>query len=98
MKCCRIKKLYCPKTLGKQLPSAAFPSHSGSTALGGGKKYIFGVPSAAVKKKKIGMPSAPQMILKLPHGREGSEYVFTFLNTYGFYSARTDTQNHPVAH
>ena len=41
------------------------------------------------------------MVLKLPQGHEGSEYVFRFeigQREGGFFSARTDTQNHPVSH
>ena len=41
----------------------------------------------------------PQMVLKLPQGHEDSEYVFSFeieQRERGFYSERTDRQNHRV--
>ena len=41
------------------------------------------------------------MILQLPQGHEDSEYVVSFeieQREGGFYSARTHTQNHAVAH
>ena len=50
-------------------------------------------------------PVLTQMVLKLPQGREGSEYGLIFEIGQGegdFYSARTDRQldghTHPVAH
>ena len=70
----------------KQPPSAVFPSPSGGDAFGGGKK-------------KIGAPLAPQIDLNLPQGHEDSEYVLSFeieQQEGGFYSARPDTQNHPL--
>ena len=45
------------------------------------------------KKDIIGMPLAPQMVLKLPQGHEDSEYVLSFeigQREGGFYSGRTD--------
>ena len=47
------------------------------------------------------MPSAPKIVLKLPQGHESSKYVLSFeigQQEGGFYSARTDTQTHQVAH
>ena len=41
------------------------------------------------------------MVLKLPQDHEDSEYVLSFeigQREGGFYSGRTDTQNHPVPH
>ena len=96
--------------LAKQPPSAAFPSPSGSAAVGGDKKKI-GAPRRLIwgrgKKKKIGVPAAPQVVLSLPQGHEGSEYMLSFeigQREGGFYSGRTDgqtdtqtdTQKHPV--
>ena len=44
-------------------------------------------------KKKVGVPSAPQTVLKLPQGHEVSEYLLSFEIGHresGFYSGRTD--------
>ena len=66
---------------------AALSLHSGSAAFGGGESGM----------KEFRVPSAPQMVLILRQGHEGSEYVLSFeigQRESGFYSARTDTQNH----
>ena len=70
--------------LAKQPPPAASPRASASAAFGGGEK-------------KIGVPSAPQMVLGLLQGYEDSECVHSFeigQREGGFYSARTDGQTH----
>ena len=61
----------------------------------------FEAPSAAflLKKKEVGRLWRSQMVLHLPQGHEDSEYVLSFeigQRESGFYSARTDTQTHPV--
>ena len=62
--------------------------HSRSPAYGGGK----------AKEKINRVPSAPQMVLNLPEGHEGSEHVLSFeigQQEGGFYSARTHRHTEP---
>ena len=57
------------------------------------------LPSAERNKKKIGAPKVPPMVLRLPQGHEDSEYVLNFYigqREGGFYSARTESQTHPI--
>ena len=74
--------------LAKQLHSVAIPLSSGSAS--------FGAPNGPNKIFKHNFFYAPiltQMVLKLPQGHEGSEYVLNFeigQREGGFYSALTD--------
>ena len=62
------------------------------------KESIWGSFSGG--KEKIGPPSAPQIVLRLPQGHEDSEYVLSFeigqREVISIAHEQTGGQNHPV--
>ena len=76
----RVYQLLCTRE------TAAF----GGVSLALGGSADFGGVSA--QYKNIWRATAPQMVLTLPHGHEGSEYVLSYeigQQEGGFYSGRT---------